>query len=219
MTQSRKLGLFLLCMGAAMSCVWLVPTVYGRLSARLAISEFRTERSQTIAWDRTRLRAYRRTLKQHFDTEAVLSIPRLHIEVPVLEGTSDLVLNRGVGHIAGTAAPGENGNIVTGHRDGFFRPLKDAARGDIIDLQGPDGTDHYIVRDMKIVSPSDIAVLAPNGENSLTLITCYPFYYVGSAPKRYVVLASRISTSRIPSSPIASNSATTLHPDFIPSGD
>jgi sortase A len=206
MTRSRALGISLVLLGAVMCSMYVVPTVYGKLASRLAITEFRSARSQTIAWDRTRLHAYRKTLKQHFDAEAVLTIPRLHVEVPVIEGTSDLVLNRGVGHIAGTALPGEPGNIaITGHRDGFFRPLKDAARGDVIELQRADGTDAYIIRDMKIVAPSDTAVLNPTAEDTLTLITCYPFYYVGSAPQRYVVQASRVVET-----PMARNAAPPL---------
>jgi sortase A len=191
-----------------MCSLYVVPTVYGAIASRMAIADFHATRSQTLAWDRMRTRAFRRTLKQHFETEAVLTIPRLHIEVPVIEGTSDLTLNRGVGHIAGTALPGEDGNIaITGHRDGFFRPLKDAERGDVIELERPDGTDSYIIRDMKIVAPSDTAVLQPTGSDTLTLITCYPFYFVGSAPQRYVVQASRIVQT-----PMAGNAAMQVHP-------
>ncbi len=137
MTLSRKVAVSLIAAGSVLCGMYLVPTIYGAAMARLEISNFRSHKSQTVLWDRARTRAYRRALRVAFPAaEAVLRIPRLGVEVPVLEGTSDLTLNRGVGHIAGTAAPGEPGNVaITGHRDGFFRPLKDIQPGDVIDVQ------------------------------------------------------------------------------------
>jgi len=122
---------------------------------------------------------------------AVLRIPKVHLEVPVLEGTDEFTLNRGVGRIAGTARPGQGGNIgIAGHRDGFFRPLKDISAGDSIELVTTSGTDRYAVDRVRITSPADVSALRPRAEPSLTLVTCYPFYFVGPAPKRYVVEAS-----------------------------
>lgn len=122
---------------------------------------------------------------------AELDIPRLNIAVPVLEGTDWLTLNHAVGHIAGTAYPGEPGNIaIAGHRDTFFRGLKDIRSGDRIELLRKDGTDTYSVDQIQIVSPNDVSVLRRGAAPSLTLVTCYPFYFVGSAPKRFIVTAS-----------------------------
>jgi sortase A len=121
----------------------------------------------------------------------VLRVPKIHLEAPVLDGTDDLTLNRGLGHIVNTAKPGEIGNLgIAGHRDGFFRGLKDLGVGDRLDLSLPNRTDTYVVDSVKIVDPRDVSVLEPTSEPSLTLVTCYPFYFVGSAPQRYIVHAS-----------------------------
>jgi sortase A len=120
----------------------------------------------------------------------------LRIEAPVLEGTDDWTLNRGVGHIADTAAPGAPGNIgIAGHRDGFFRALKDIAVGDVIELDTLHETIPYRVERVWIVEPDDVSVLDPTTTPAVTLVTCYPFYFVGSAPQRYIVRAVRTSVS------------------------
>lgn len=122
---------------------------------------------------------------------AVLSIDHLGIEVPVYDGTSEDILNRGVGRIEGTARVDHDGNLgIAGHRDSFFRPLKDIEIGDMMELQTGDGTVTYAVSSIEIVEPEDVFVLAPTAERTLTLVTCYPFYYVGHAPKRYIVKAT-----------------------------
>jgi sortase A len=122
---------------------------------------------------------------------AVLSIDKLRIRVPVFDGTDDLVLNRGVGWIMGTARPGEAGNIgIAGHRDGFFRGLKDIIVGDAVELKTLEEQATYIVDQIEIVNPESVEVLQPGGVPSLTLVTCYPFYFIGSAPQRYIVHAT-----------------------------
>jgi len=122
---------------------------------------------------------------------ALMRIPRLEIEVPVFAGTTDLILNRGVGQIEGTALPGEIGNIgIAGHRDGFFRPVKDIALGDTIILETVSQTTTFIVEDLHIVDPSEVWVLAPTDTPAITLVTCYPFYFFGSAPQRFIVRAN-----------------------------
>src|SRR4026207_2333271 len=122
---------------------------------------------------------------------AVLRIPRLRIEAPVLEGTDEIVLNRGLGHIDETAAPGADGNSgIAGHRDGFFRGLKDIVVGDVIELETLHGTDAYRVERTWIVNPEDVSVLDPTPTRSIALVTCYPFYFVGSAPQRFIVRAA-----------------------------
>ena len=121
---------------------------------------------------------------------AVLAIPKIHLEVPVLDGTDDFTLNRAVGLIEGTPRPGERGNIgIAGHRDGFFRGLKDVGPGDGITLRSRAGSRDYVVKSVRIVEQDDVSVLDDSPEDALTLVTCYPFYYVGSAPQRYIVRA------------------------------
>jgi sortase A len=149
-------------------------------------------------WSSGRIRAYNESLARDFAPPiAVLKIPKIHLAVPVFEGTDDLILNRGVGRIAGTAVPGASGNVgIAGHRDGFFRGLRNVSRGDAIEIERREGTLRYIIDKIEIVSPEDVSVLAPRGAPSLTLVTCYPFYYIGSAPKRYVVEASLDNEAR-----------------------
>jgi sortase A len=122
---------------------------------------------------------------------AVLQIPKIHLAAPLLDGTDAFTLNHAVGRIAGTAWPGGSGNLgIAGHRDSFFRGLKDIKTGDAIKLETLKGTDTYIVDQIQIVTPDDVGVLRPRPVPSLTLVTCYPFYFIGSAPKRYIVKAS-----------------------------
>jgi sortase A len=124
---------------------------------------------------------------------AVLKIAKLKLRVPVFEGTSDLILNRGVGWIEGTAKPGDagNGNIgMAGHRDGFFRGFKDIALGDEVELSTLGSVKLYAVDSTEIVDPENVGVLRPRGVPSLTLVTCYPFYFVGDAPQRFIVHAT-----------------------------
>ena len=124
----------------------------------------------------------------------MLEINKVKIRVPVFEGTDDLTLNRGVGRIAGTAMPGTEGNVgIAGHRDGFFRGLKDISVGDEIDLVMTTERVTYVVDQIEIVSPADVRVLQPRTASSVTLVTCYPFYFVGDAPQRFIVHASIVS--------------------------
>jgi sortase A len=143
-------------------------------------------------WDKRRVQAYKETRASQFDVPlGVLRIAKIHLEVPLLEGTDDLTLNHAVGRIRGTARPGEAGNLgIAGHRDGFFRGLKNVRPGDNIELATMQDTDTYVVDGIQIVSPKDVGVLRPRPLPSLTLVTCYPFYYIGGAPQRYIVTAS-----------------------------
>lgn len=130
-----------------------------------------------------------------------LEVPRLRLSVMIREGTEPATLRRAVGHIPGTALPGEDGNAaVTGHRDTFFRSLKDAEKGDRIIVTTPNGEFDYVVRETRIVAPTDVWVLDPTPQPTLTLLTCYPFYYVSSAPDRYIVRATLDPASRLISS-------------------
>lgn len=124
---------------------------------------------------------------------AVLKISRLNVTAPVYKGTSRTTLDRGIGLVESSASPGEIGNIaVSGHRDGFFRPLKDIELGDTISLLTLNGDQDFLVSDIKIVDALDISVLNDTGTTVLTLITCHPFYYIGYAPNRYIVTAKPV---------------------------
>jgi sortase A len=142
-------------------------------------------------WDAGRIRAHARALTRPAPPPlAVLRIPRLGLEVAVLEGTDEWTLDRGVGHIEGTAGPGDPGNVgIAGHRDGFFRVLKDVAAGDVLELALRGGARRFRVTRLSIVGPDDGEVIAPTTRNLVTLVTCYPFYFVGSAPQRFIVQA------------------------------
>lgn len=119
-----------------------------------------------------------------------IEIPRLHVSTIVFEGTGDNVLSIGVGHLSGSALPGEHGNIVlAAHRDTFFRPLRSIHKYDRIVMITPAGTRRYSVDSTEIVSPNYTAVLAPTPDAALTLITCYPFEWFGHAPRRFIVRA------------------------------
>lgn len=126
---------------------------------------------------------------------AVLRIGVIELEVPVYDGTDERFLIRGAGLVEGTAAPGGRGNIgIAAHRDGFFRGLKDVAIGDLIELDSPGTTRSYRITGLSVVEPADVHVLADTGEDLLTLVTCYPFYFVGNAPQRFIVRAEAVET-------------------------
>ena len=123
-----------------------------------------------------------------------IEIPRLGLSAVLAEGTSEATLRRAAGHIEGTPLPGQPGNVgIAGHRDTFFRPLRNIRKDDIVVLDTLSGKYSYRVTFTKIVDPSAVEVLAPSAGDTLTLVTCYPFYYVGSAPDRFIVRAERIS--------------------------
>ena len=119
-----------------------------------------------------------------------MEIPRLGLSVAVLQGTSAHILRLGAGRIEGTPLPGEVGNVgVAGHRDTFFRDLKDIRPMDEIQIQTATALFRYQVDWVKVVDPDDLSVLAASTDSALTLVTCYPFYLVGPAPRRFVVHA------------------------------
>jgi sortase A len=122
-----------------------------------------------------------------------IEIARLGVSVIVMEGTNSRTLRRAVGHIAGTALPGQTGNVgIAAHRDTFFRPLRDIRNSDIVMLHTSTGEYRYSVVSTRIVRPDNVAVLEPGAGETLTLVTCYPFYFVGSAPDRFIVRAERV---------------------------
>ena len=128
---------------------------------------------------------------------ALLSIPRLALSTVVLEGAEERQLKLGPGHIPGTSLPGDGGNIgVAGHRDTFFRPLRHIKKDDTIRLATREKEFQYQVVSTKIVAPEDIQVLHPSEQETLTLVTCYPFDFVGPAPKRFIVRADCVDCIR-----------------------
>jgi sortase A len=143
-------------------------------------------------WSEKRIREYKKSLAQHFASPlAFLEIPKIHLDVPVFNGTNEAILNRGVGRIIGTARLGVEGNTcIAGHRDGFFRALKDVSLGDLVKLVTPDGRRDYEVKTMLIVDPDTVDVLKDQGVPMLTLVTCYPFYFAGDAPQRFILQCS-----------------------------
>jgi sortase A len=127
------------------------------------------------------------------ETIGQIVIPRLGIDLIIAQGESEEILERAVGHLPATALPGVTGNVVlAAHRDTFFRPLKDVRIGDAITVRTDVDEFDYVVESISVVKPTDVYVLRPTGGQTLTLITCFPFYYVGAAPNRFIVRA-RIS--------------------------
>lgn len=123
----------------------------------------------------------------------MLDVPRLKLTTPVIEGDDDRTLNRAVGHLPDTPFPWQDGNsAIAGHRDGLFRPLKDIKVGDEIRFRTSRAQFRYRVVETSIVQPDDVSVLHARSHQSLTLITCYPFSFVGNAPKRFIIHAKRL---------------------------
>jgi sortase A len=205
----RRTEKLLFIMGITLLSLYGSARLHSEISSRLALRSF--ERPHVLAaprckdaadspanqrvdftlWSEKRLRAYRESLIAKKDRPlGVLRIPSLEIEVPVFDGTDDLTLNRGIGRIIGSARIGSVGNTaLAGHRDGFFRALREISIGANLELVTPDRTIHYLVEQTEIVMPDDVSVLADRGEPSLTLVTCFPFYFVGDAAKRLIVHA------------------------------
>ena len=155
----------------------------------------------TSAWSPGRIAAFLETPTPFAASRlALLEIPSIDLAVVVLDGTEEWTLNRGVGRIEGTARPGGAGNAgIAGHRDGFFRGLERIEGGELLRLRLPGARQDraYRVAWVRVVRPEDVWVLAPTAEPSLTLVTCYPFRFVGRAPERYVVRAIGLPTPRV----------------------
>jgi len=174
---------------------WAVARFHARLKPQPVAAPEGLKSSQPVdysLWNPKRIQAYEAALTEHFDDPlALLKVDRIHLEVPVYEGTDEHILNRGAGRIIGMARIGEAGNVgIAGHRDGFFRGLKDVYVGDSVELETVNGTQTYAIDWIKVVDKEDASVLGQEPAPALTLVTCYPFYFVGSAPQRYIVHAS-----------------------------
>ncbi len=189
--------------GVAALALWVAFTWDGRMGAEHELRTFAAHRLEAARpatppidqrlWSSKRMAAWRDALEREAPVAlAVLRIPRLELEVAVLPGTDEWTLNRAVGHIEDTPSPGETGNSgIAGHRDGFFRVLKDVQVGDWLDLETLDRRLTFRVERTWIVKPEDVSVLDATASPALTLVTCYPFYFVGSAPERFIVRAVR----------------------------
>lgn len=212
---TRRAEYALLAPGMALLTFWGAARVESIINSRAALGKFDAFESrasvsadstheqgdasralETILspWDGKKVQAQPESSTEQSDVPlAVLRIPKIRLEVPVLEGADSLTLNHAVGRIAGTAQLGEPGNIgIAGHRDGFFRGLKDVTVGDTVELRSPTETVAYKVDQVSVVAPQDVSVLNPTLGPSLTLVTCYPFHFVGNAPRRYIVSASPV---------------------------
>jgi sortase A len=133
---------------------------------------------------------------------AELSVPRIGLSAVVLHGSDAQTLRRGPGHLEDTAFPGEPGNVViAGHRDSFFRPLRNVQVGDDVFVDTPQARSHYRVTSLRVVTPYDVSVLEPTDTPVLTLITCYPFWVLGDAPDRFVVRAAAVADAPAPAFP------------------
>jgi sortase A len=190
--------------GTAGLAAFALLSLAGAVGARRELDRFAALQAQTLAvsepdqslWSPQRIQAWRDALPGESPAPlAVLRLARLGIEVAVLDGTDEWTLNRAVGLIEDTARPGSDGNVaIAGHRDGFFRGLKDIRAGDTLELESFGRVDSYRVEQTWIVEPEDVSVLDPTPTPSVTLVTCYPFYFVGSAPQRFIVRAERTHT-------------------------
>lgn len=220
----RTIQIVLMIAGLSLLGIFVAAHVHQKLLSRAGLERFRQIEEQRIPVEEQRgpERAVRSLADKHFTYDfslwspkriadyetsltaklsppiGILRIAKAHLEVPVLDGVDDVSLNRGVGYIPGTAHPGERGNVgIAGHRDGFFRVLKDVGAGDKIELETLDRIDTYQIKEIVIVDKNDASVLRPSSLPILTLVTCYPFYFTGNAPRRYIVVASLV-TSGVP---------------------
>lgn len=161
-------------------------------------SPYHAQEPDYTLWSEKRIQDYQDAVAQTRDAPAaVLRIENLELRVPVYNGADEFNLNRGVARIKGTARVGEAGNLgIAGHRDGFFRPLKDIRLGDRLHLETWQGTALYRVSSITIVDPSELGVLSPTDNSVITLVTCYPFYYVGHAPQRFIVRAEAVDDGK-----------------------
>jgi sortase A len=126
-----------------------------------------------------------------------IEAPRLGVSAIVLSGLDSSTLRRAAGHVPRTALPGQGGNVaVAAHRDRHFAGLRDVAIGDEITFTTPDGVHRYRVSGTEVVEPRDVRVLDDRGREELTLVTCYPFNYIGPAPNRFVVYAEKVGDAR-----------------------
>lgn len=167
---------------------------YGYVYLDRTTWQARQERAFAAAPATPATRATRATPAASSDVIGRIEIPRAGVRAMIVRGSSDAALRRAVGHIEGTALPGQPGNIgLAGHRDTFFRNLRALRKNDTILIQTPAGAYEYRVTALRIVGPDAVEVLQTSAVPTLTLVTCYPFYYVGHAPRRFIVQAREVT--------------------------
>jgi sortase A len=201
----QRVERIVLAIGFTLLIVWGAARLHRTLASRAAIARFQAEEAGMLAetvspsadpilgskvdfslWATNRIAAYEASLTQKKDKPlAILRVPKISLEVPVFDDTDELALIGQVGNVG-----------IAGHRDGFFRGLKDIVPGDTVELDLGGRTEQYVVKQIQIVQPEDVAVLNRTSTPTLTLVTCFPFYYVGSAPQRYIVTAVQDSGQR-----------------------
>ena len=179
--------------GALLCSLFAIAQADSALGSARALEDFAaalTPPDQTL-WAAGRVRDYEKAKHAPGTAVAVLTVPSLKLEVPVFEKDDDLSLNRGAGLVAGMGTPDQGGNVgIAGHRDGFFRVLKDIKVGDLIEVRTRIKVHRYRVTSIDVVDATDKRLLADTELPSITLVTCYPFYYIGNAPQRYIVAGS-----------------------------
>ena len=191
--RSHVIEMVLLLTGMLCLGVFLWDRIDTELEQRNANAELEEKLdSAPAARDERTERAERRRLKRG-ELVGRVEIPRLGIEAVVRSGVDNGTLKRAVGHVPSAALPGQQGNVgLAAHRDSFFRNLKGVRKGDVIRVVTPEGKFSYQVESTKVVTPKNVEVLDPTKEKALTLVTCYPFNYVGSAPNRFIVRAKQL---------------------------
>lgn len=195
---TRRLELIFLGLGSVAAIIFValsLPAVWAR---SVTPSQPQTTQDETVIPAESLGGDYVRTVSALSPSAVIgsIRIPSLHINAPMIEGVEEADLRRGVGHLPGSAFGGGLGNaILAAHRDGIFRPLQSINKGMDIEVEGADGTYHYQVDSTLIVTPDQLDVLAIADQPTVTLITCYPFNFIGSAPKRFIVKAHLVSAA------------------------
>ena len=179
--------------GALLCSLFVLAQADSALGSTNAIEDFAaslTPPDQSL-WAAGRVRDYQVAQQTKMQAVAVLTVPSLKLQVPVFGSDDELSLNRGAGLVAGMGTPDGGGNVgIAGHRDGFFRVLKDIKVGDLIEVRTRLKLHRYRVSSIDIVDAADKRLLTDTELPSVTLVTCYPFYYLGNAPQRYIVAAT-----------------------------
>lgn len=185
--------------GVLLTAMYFGTRAYGEVERRQAVSSFTQARSvapDQTHWSASRIRAYAVPALSAESAPlpaALLRIRRVGLEVPVYADTSERNLNRGGGLIAGTGVPDGDGNVaIAAHRDGYFRALEHVVVGDVLELDSLSRQRRYRVTELAIVAPTDMSPLDDVDAPAVTLVTCYPFYFAGAAPQRYIVRALEI---------------------------
>lgn len=183
----RVVQRLLLGCGLALMLLYVASLAAGEIGRRADVESFAAP--DTSLWSAQRVRDFKQAESEVVAAPlAVLRVPTLHLAVPVYPNTTEVHLNRGVGVIEGMSMPDRGGNLgLAGHRDGFFRVLKDIKPGTVIELETHRRMHRYRVSSIDIVDKADGRLLVDTDDPTITLVTCYPFYFVGDAPRRFVV--------------------------------